>query len=228
MSLSQPVLMIVAAVAGLLLGAIVVYVAPRLVAYRLEEPPAVAPALTLVPIAGIWITRWHVRSSLVTEVGCAGLFVGLAAHYGSSPRLLLAAAYTVLLLAVAYIDLEHRLVLNRLSFPGIVLCLALAALWPGLGIPSSALGAVTGLIVFGALQIVGRGALGTGDTKLAILIGAMRGVPGVLNALLLGVVLGGIGAAFFLFVLRRGRRDYMAYAPYLSAGAVLSFFLAGP
>jgi prepilin signal peptidase PulO-like enzyme (type II secretory pathway) len=43
-----------------------------------------------------------------------------------------------------------------------------------------------------------------------------------------GAVLGGLGALIYLVVLRRSSKEYMAYAPYLSLGAILSFFLASP
>jgi prepilin signal peptidase PulO-like enzyme (type II secretory pathway) len=53
-------------------------------------------------------------------------------------------------------------------------------------------------------------------------------MPGMFNALMTGVIIGGLGALVFLIVLRRGRKEYMAYGPYLAAGAILSFFLNQP
>lgn len=213
---------------GVLAGTLIVVTAPLIAAHRMDPRPDPAPWLVLLPGVGIVLTGWRPWRSAFTEVGAALVFAGLALRYGSSAKLILAMSFATLLGTIAYIDLDYRLVLNRLSMPGIVLALALSFWWPGIGIGSAALGAGIGLLLFGVLQIVGRGALGTGDTKLAVLIGAMRGCPGVINALVLGIVLGGLAAAFFLFVLRRGRRESMAYAPYLSAGAVLSLFLAVP
>jgi leader peptidase (prepilin peptidase) / N-methyltransferase len=131
----------------------------------------------------------------------------------------------VLLLLIATIDLEHRLVLNWLSLPGTVLVLAVSPLWPGLGLESAAIGAAVGFLIFLVFQLIGRGALGAGDTKLALLIGAMAGMPGVFNALFFGVALGGLGALVYLIVLRRGRKEFMPYGPYLAAGAIVFFFL---
>jgi len=98
-------------------------------------------------------------------------------------------------------------------------------LWPGIGLVSALLGAVVGLAIFLVLQVLGRGSLGVGDMKLALLIGAMRGFPDVFNALLLGTLLGGLAAAFLLIVMRKGRKASIAYGPYLAAGAILSFFV---
>jgi prepilin signal peptidase PulO-like enzyme (type II secretory pathway) len=239
--LTSPLLQIISAAAGLLVGSIVVFLAPRVVAYRLTEPEPLPPPTVLIPVVGIWLTRWRARYNLGLEVLMAAVFVALSLRYGGQSgystalgrvgpdvALGLAALYSTILIAIGYIDLDHRLVLNRLSYPGTVLALAVGAarLWPGLDLVSALIGAGVGLVIFVLFQLFGRGALGTGDTKLALLIGAMRGYPGVLDALLLGVVLGGIGALFFLVVLRRGRREYIAYAPYLAAGAIVSFFIS--
>lgn len=226
--LQTPILVALLAVVGLLASALIAFVAPRLVAYRLDTPPEFPSPSLLIPLVGPWLARVPPLRPLILEVATAGLLGGLAAHFGSNSKLAIASVYTLLLLTIAYIDVNYRLVLNRLTYPGTVLALILSLFWTSFSTwfhPLNALvGAVVGLLIFVALQLLGRGALGTGDTKLAVVIGAMVGFPSVLSALLLGVVLGGLGAVFFLAVLRRGRKTYMAYAPYLAIGAVLFFF----
>lgn len=226
--LSSPWLQVVAAVLGLSAGSIIVFVSPYLVAHRLPEAPPYPPRRVLIPLSGVWWTGWRPRYNTVVELTLAVIFVGLTFRFGDSLRLLLAGVYSMILATIAYIDLDHRLVLNRLSYPSIVLALVLSPLWPGLGLATAAAGAAVGLVIFAALQLAGRGALGTGDTKLAVLIGAMRGFPAVFSALVLGMILGGLAAIYLLAVLRRGRKEYIAYAPYLALGAILSFFLTGP
>lgn len=226
--MNTPYLQILTAAAGLILACVIVFVAPRLVAYRLEEGYSLPGLKALVPFAGPYLADLDPVRTLILEIGLPVVFVGLSLHYGPSVELSLAALYTALLAAIAHIDLEFRLVLNRLTYPGFFVALAGAPIWPGIGLQSAAAGAAIGLVAFGVLQIVGRGALGTGDTKLAVLIGAMRGFPGVLSALFYGILLGGLAALFLLVALRRGRKSFFAYAPYLALGAVLSFFLVSP
>ena len=62
--------------------------------------------------------------------------------------------------------------------------------------------------------------IGGGDVKLAALLGAVAGVPGVLAALTVAV-LGGACAAVALMVLRRGG-GAIPYGPFLAGGAVLA------
>ncbi len=223
----SPLVAAALAVLGLVVGSLIAYAGPRFSRMRIPEAP-VSPAGVLVPVAGPLIWRWRPFTTIGLEILTAALFAALYLHYGPSARLPIAAAATALLLLIASIDIEHRLVLNFLSLPGTIAMLALSPLWPGLGLESAALGAVGGLLIFLVLQVIGRGALGAGDTKLALLIGAMRGMPGVLNALFFGVVLGGVGALVYLIVLRRGRKEYMPYGPYLAAGAIISFFFVSP
>ena len=70
----------------------------------------------------------------------------------------------------------------------------------------------------------GRGAMGRGDTKLAIFIGLMSGFPSVFGALLIGILTGGAIAALLL-VTGRGRKTTFAYGPALAIGAVISLVI---
>jgi prepilin signal peptidase PulO-like enzyme (type II secretory pathway) len=75
--------------------------------------------------------------------------------------------------------------------------------------------------LFLVVMLVGRGALGAGDVKLAALIGVAVGFPEVLWALALGIVAGGVGALLILVTRRGGLKSYMPYAPFLCLGAML-------
>ena len=128
---------------------------------------------------------------------------------------------TALLLCLALVDFQVR----RLPNPLVLALLGWAvvqSLW--LGYPPLAMAAL-GLLVAGAifllLAIIGRGALGLGDVKLEAAIGALVGFPAVLLAVFAGVLAGGVAALFLLITRRAGRKDPMAYGPYLALGAWL-------
>ncbi len=75
--------------------------------------------------------------------------------------------------------------------------------------------------IFLLLAILGRDALGLGDVKLAAAIGALAGFPVALVGLFVGIMAGGVAALFLLLTRRAGRKDTMAYGPYLALGAWL-------
>jgi prepilin signal peptidase PulO-like enzyme (type II secretory pathway) len=85
---------------------------------------------------------------------------------------------------------------------------------------SRALGGGAGFGLFFLLGVLGRGALGFGDVKLAGVIGLMTGFPSVLVALATGVLLGVVALAL-LVTGRATRKSKIAYAPYLAAGAMI-------
>ncbi len=86
-------------------------------------------------------------------------------------------------------------------------------------------GGAAGLGLFLVLALIQRRGMGMGDVKLAGMIGLLLGYPEVLNALLLGILLGGIVAAGLLIARRVSRRGTIAYAPFLSAGAIVTLLL---
>jgi Flp pilus assembly protein protease CpaA len=79
--------------------------------------------------------------------------------------------------------------------------------------------------VFLLLALLQRGAMGAGDVKLAGLLGLMFGYPTALQTLLLGVIVGGVVAAALLLTRRLGRKALIPYAPFLSAGGILTLLL---
>jgi leader peptidase (prepilin peptidase)/N-methyltransferase len=170
-----------------------------------EKRPLRAPLLEAATIGAFLITWWRFRGDpLHTAVVCL---------------------YAAFLLTVLVIDFEQRLVLNIMLAPAAVIALLVSVL-PGDPTPLSALlGGAAGLGLFLLIalfgRLIGRGAMGAGDIKLAGVIGLMTGFPDVLRALVLGILLGGVAALVLLIARRAGRRGYMAYAPYLALGALV-------
>ena len=128
---------------------------------------------------------------------------------------------TTLLLCLSLVDFQVR----RLPNPLVLALLGWAvvqSLW--LGTPTlvmAALGLAVAGGIFLLLAILGRGALGMGDVKLAAAIGALAGFPVALVGLFFGIMAAGVAALFLLLTRRAGRKDSIAYGPYLALGAWL-------
>jgi prepilin signal peptidase PulO-like enzyme (type II secretory pathway) len=171
--------------------------------------------------------RRPMRSPLL-ELAMIAAFVLIAWGTGGQPvRTLLLWLYAWFLLTVLVIDLERRLVLNVMTAPAAVLALA-ASFLPGAPTPVEALiGGAVGFGLFFLIALIGRGAMGMGDVKLAGVIGLMLGWPAALTALLAGIILGGLAAAILLITRRATRKTAIAYAPYLCLGALAILLLMG-
>lgn len=159
------------------------------------------------------------------QVAAALCAAALWLRFGLVVGLAWAAASTALLLLVAAIDVDCRLVLNKLLLVGAALALARAATLGVAALPPALSGGALGLAIFLALALAQRGALGMGDVKLAGLLGLLLGYPLVLTALTVGVLIGGLTAGLLILTHRVDRRAAIPYAPFLSAGGIVALLL---
>jgi prepilin signal peptidase PulO-like enzyme (type II secretory pathway) len=186
--------------------------------------------VSLLPVAGWLLTRGRCpacgasfpRRALVVEIALPLAGIALWYRDGDAHALLqlLLAGYFI---AIVAIDLEHRLVLNRMTAAGLLAALVIAAVGLGPSLPEAFAGAVIGFLFLWIPSLLLPG-MGMGDVKLAAVIGAMVGSSYVFTALTLGVMVGGVVAAFLLLSRRIDRRGSMAYAPSLVVGVALVLF----
>lgn len=165
------------------------------------------------------------RRSLAVEIATPLLFAAFGWHLASIPlHLAIGWLYVAFFVAVTVIDLETRRVLNVMLLPAAVATAAISILAAPPTPASALLGGAAGFGIFFLLGLLGRGALGFGDVKLAGVIGLMTGFPDVLAALAIGALLGGAVALSLLITRRATRKTKIAYAPYLAAGAVIALW----
>jgi len=171
--------------------------------------------------------RSRIKRMLSIQIVTAATFYGLAVQYAYEPPLLvIGAVESTLLIALLFIDLDLRLIPTLPVGMLTLLALVSANAWPGLGLERAALGGVLGFAGFGLLAVLGRvvfgeEVLGSGDVILALAVGCMTGYPLVVATLVLGVFLGGVGAAFVLLLGRGGLRGTMPYGPALIAAVLI-------
>ena len=160
----------------------------------------------------------------------AGSFALIAsvARFGATPDAVIGAFFIATLLVLSAIDLERRILPNRIVLPaaGAVLVARLATQpdrWTEWVL--AAVGASLFLLVF---AVVSPGAMGLGDVKLALLLGAGLGAS-VAYALAIGSC---AAAAYGLVLIARNgagaRRSHIAFGPFLAAGAILMLLVDAP
>jgi leader peptidase (prepilin peptidase)/N-methyltransferase len=156
------------------------------------------------------------------ELTTAVLVAGCVAKFGLSLHTLAAAIFCVALVAISAIDIERRIVPNRIVLPATVAVLALMVAWkPSVEWPAAGFGAA--LFLFLAALAYPRG-MGMGDVKLALLLGVAvgRSVP---VALLVGMLAALVPSAV-LFA-RHGaaaRKMGIPFAPFLALGGIVALF----
>lgn len=236
-------LAVCAAVGGLLVGSfmnVVVWRLPRgesLLAPGSHCPSCTAPVRPYdnVPVLS-WLalrgrcrdcrTHISVRYPLV-EVLCAVAAATVALASDGTRELLLGLALTALLVPVALIDLDHRLIPNVLTLTGALVALAIGLATDPAGVPQQLLAgaAAGGFLLVAALAR--PGGMGMGDVKLAAVLGLFLGWQvgvALLVALLAGTLVG------LAVIARRGvtegRRTALPFGPFLALGGIVAL-LAG-
>jgi leader peptidase (prepilin peptidase)/N-methyltransferase len=183
-----------------------------------------------VPLLSYALLRGRCRSCgarigtryLAVEVLTALLIAGCVLAFGLTWKAAVGAFFCSVLVALSAIDLEHRIVPNRIVLPAAAVTLVARTLidpsveWLAAGLGAS-------LFLFLAALAYPKG-MGMGDVKLALLLGCAVGrtVPVALMAGMLAALLPSI----VLFA-RHGsaaRKMGIPFAPFLAFGGVLALF----
>jgi leader peptidase (prepilin peptidase)/N-methyltransferase len=158
------------------------------------------------------------------------LFAACVLRFGVGVAAAAGALFSALMIVLAAIDIEHLLLPDRLTFPGIAAGLLLSSWLPWSGLRNAFLGAALGalilLSIWGAWYLVRHEeGMGLGDVKMLGLIGAFLGVEGMLVALFLAAV---SGAVVGLALLRRsgpGLKAKLPFGAFLAVGGLVALFV---
>jgi leader peptidase (prepilin peptidase)/N-methyltransferase len=162
----------------------------------------------------------------VVESATAALFALAYARFGPGPDLVVALVFLAAMIAVTAIDLEHQIIPDAITIPGILAGLLASVATGRLAGLDSVLGVLVGggifwVILQASLVFTGREGMGGGDIKLGAMLGAFLGWKVVLLSIFLSVVLGGALALVLLALKVTGRKDPIPFGPFLAAGGVV-------
>ncbi len=206
-----------------------------------------------IPIVSFLILRGRCRSCgvrfspryLFVEIGTAALIVvtyhltiaGLHADDEPGRRLLrfgVYALFVLVLVVISFIDLDHKIVPDRITYPGIPVFLGLGVLLHDRPTLDLVLGVVVGygivrVIADGWRLVFKREGMGYGDGKLLALVGGLLGWQAVLVSIFVGSLLGSLVSIPFLAIRRTQGllRFEVPFGPFLAVAALLYLFLQG-
>jgi leader peptidase (prepilin peptidase)/N-methyltransferase len=160
-------------------------------------------------------------------LGTGGMFLPLDARV---MQFVIYAAFVFVLVVITFIDIDHKLILNKVTVPSIVIAYGASLLlgrawWQGLvgiavgyGVPW-----LIGEIYY---RLRGREGLGLGGGMLLALIGALLGWRGVVASLFGGSLLGSVIGIMVLARSPKGdvMRTELPFGPFLAAAATVYLF----
>jgi leader peptidase (prepilin peptidase)/N-methyltransferase len=178
----------------------------------------------------------------VVELATALLFLATRLRFGWSWLLPVRDwPFVSALVAISFIDLEHRIIPDVLSLGGLALGLLTAWFVPGFGLLPAFSGAAIGFGGFYAFAwlyqaITKRSGLGGGDVKLLAMLGAFLGPGGVFASVLISSVFGSVVGITWALLQRRAKVDEGApkgtllhvaipYGPFLVVGGLYYYLL---
>ncbi len=137
------------------------------------------------------------------------------------------------LVVVTFIDLDHQIIPDVISLPGVVAGVVFSFVNPDVTWSSSLIGVALGAgillaVALGYQACTGREGMGGGDVKLLAMIGAFLGWQSVPFTLLFA---SSIGSAVGIGAMIRQHRDAklaLSFGPFLSFGALCYLFFGDP
>ena len=167
----------------------------------------------------------------------AVLYLAVLNSFGlASPLVLVTYFFFVsTLIVIFFIDIDHQIIPNSITFPGMPLALVLGAtILPDpflrdslLGLRNSAIGFLAGggsfyLIAVSGRAILKKDAMGGGDIKMMAMIGGLLGWKGVILTTFMGSLLGSIIGVSLILMKGREWGSKIPFGPYLALGALVS------
>ncbi len=159
------------------------------------------------------------------ELVTAAVFLGTFLLF-EPPVLFQRLIFACAMIVLAVIDLEHRILPDVITLPGIVLGFVFSLFMPP-GWRESLAGLVAGggsLWLMGEIyyRVRGEEGMGFGDVKMLAMIGAFLGWRSMLLTLVLSSFLGSI-IGLFMIALKRGDMKYaLPFGTFLAAGALVA------
>jgi leader peptidase (prepilin peptidase)/N-methyltransferase len=163
------------------------------------------------------------RYPVVETITAAVLVVAYVA-FGPSADFLVACVLLPALVALTAIDLDHQMIPDAITLPGILIGLVINLASRRISWLDSVVGILLGGGLFLVIILVSRGGMGGGDLKLGAMLGAFLGWKVLIVALFVAIVLGGAIGAVLLATGRRGRKDPIPFGPFLAAGGAMALF----
>uniref|UniRef100_A0A831U755 Prepilin leader peptidase/N-methyltransferase n=1 Tax=Geobacter metallireducens TaxID=28232 RepID=A0A831U755_GEOME len=157
------------------------------------------------------------------------LTLALFLKFGPSPTFLVLFVFCSALVVITFIDLDHQIIPDVISLPGIVVGFACSFFLPWLGWKSSLIGIAAGggslLAVAWLYEVLTKKeGMGGGDIKLLAMMGAFLGWRSVPFIIFASSLIGSVIGVTLMLVQKKDSKLAIPFGPFLAAGAVLYIF----
>ena len=168
----------------------------------------------------------------LVEALTGGLFALLVFRFGLQPFVLVLMLFVAIQVLVSFIDLDHQIIPDVVTLPGIVVGFFCSFIIPWLSWSDSLLGILVGggslyLVAIGYALLAKKEGMGGGDIKLLAMIGAFLGWKAILPIVFFASVLGTVVGVPVMFAKKASGKFAIPFGPFLSCAALV-YLLWGP
>ena len=168
----------------------------------------------------------------LVEILNTAFYLLLYYRFGWSWDTVIYSLFASSLLIISFIDLDHRIIPDEISLPGIIAGIAASFLLKGVSPLSSLSGVFLGggilfLVAFGYEKLAHKEGMGGGDIKLIAMIGAFIGWQGIPFVVLVSSLIGAIIGISLMVIEKKDTKFAIPFGPFLSLGAMIYLFI-GP
>ena len=154
----------------------------------------------------------------------------LFARFSLTLNFLIFFIFTAVLIVITFIDLDHQIIPDLLTLPGIPIFFLLAVFVVEVPWIEAAIGLIIGggvllAIALGYEFITRREGMGGGDIKLLAMIGGFLGWKSLIFILLFSSLLGAVVGVALMLIKKEDMKYALPFGPFLSAAAVAYLFL---
>ena len=163
-----------------------------------------------------------------------GLFaLGAYLKFGLTFEALIYYIFISTLLVVTFIDLDHRIIPDVITLPGIPICFAASFALPEITYTEALIGILVGggslfLVAWTYSLITKKEGMGGGDIKLLAMMGGIIGWKGILFTIFVASLVGTLAGLVVMLQSRKGMKLAVPFGPFLSIGGVTYIFFGVP
>lgn len=190
-----------------------------------------------IPIVSFLLLRARCRSCKapiswrypLVEALNGGLTLLLFLKFGPSLAFLALLIFCSSLVVITFIDLDHQIIPDEISLPGIVIGFAFSFFLPWNGWLNSIFGILLGggslfLVAWGYERLTGKEGMGGGDIKLLAMMGAFLGWRSILFIVFSASLVGSVIGVSAMVIQKKDGKLAIPFGPFLAFGAVLYIF----
>ena len=173
-------------------------------------------------------TRIPIRYAVV-ELMTGGFAVAVLLGFGLTLEGLVYFVFISSLLVITFIDIDHKIIPDVITLPGILIGLIFSFALPSVGFKDAIVGLLVGggslwLVAWVYYLLTRKDGMGGGDIKLLAMMGTIIGLKGVIFTIFMSSAVGTVVGITLMMIQGKNMKFAVPFGPFLSIGAITYIF----